>query len=146
MKSKSFYAISLCCLVGCAPPSQSQQETRELSALNTAFQEVLSADTVENTESGGVPLDVHDPCLEHTRLKDGQCVPEQAFQQEQEVYEAQVIARIKLAESPQEQAKAMELYVEQQVRQIDKAEHDLDEIIQVLKEQRDDLPASRPED
>lgn len=94
----------------------------------------------EGDESGGAPskdtftLEHHDGCGDEEMRFEGKCYPKKSVKDVLEMREAEAIRKVQEADEPVKAAKAANQLLEQQINQAAKAEDDLDEILEMLKE------------
>ena len=87
---------------------------------------------------GPLPISGDDGCLEGQMPFEGQCTDKKEVERVLEVRAKRAKKKMKKARGVKEKAKAVNDMLEQQIQQVDKAEDDLDEIIDQLEREREE--------
>lgn len=94
---------------------------------------------VVQKDVGGQEDETIEDCGIGEMLFEGKCLPKETVNRILEEREQKALAKLKMAKEAPQQAKAVQELLEQQVVQVSKNEDDLDEIIEMLKEENKQL-------
>lgn len=97
----------------------------------------------EGADDGEGSYEHHDGCDDEEMRFEGKCYPKKAVKDVVEQREADALQDVQNADDPAKAAKATNVFLEQQINQAAKTEDDLDEILEILKE--DERRRSRKE-